>query len=333
VPENSPTVHEIVASHASSARAEMLQFSTFLDDRLSQLSIEMDEAVAAAGHTSRLAASEEFNQLLRRLKQCRSTEEVAAWLVDATSSYCGAAALFEVAGTTVRGVGARGFQLDGEESIEKLETPMDAAPALAHAVQERDTVIAIGSPAEVSPRIAAALGHAASEKVNLYPIEIQNRVVAILYATAGERTKVDGAALELLTYSAGSAAQILAQAVSAAPRSAEPELISIAGVDMHAHSPGSGVLLRQAREARARWFARAEAARLRLLHGAALERGRAQHDIYSALRPEIDSARRNYRQDFLAVSPAIPDYLHRELLSLAHHDESLLGPDYPGSLV
>jgi len=333
VPENSPSVLEIVASHASSARAQLLQFSTFLDDRLSELGSEMDEAVAAAGHTSRLAASEEFNQLLRRLRQCQSTEEVASWLVDATSTYCGAAALFEVIGTTVRGVGARGFQLDGEESIEKLETPMDAAPALAHAVQERDTVIALGSPAEVSPQIAAALGHATSEKVNLYPIEIHNKVVAILYATAGERTKVDGAALELLTYAAGSAAQILAQAASAAPREAEPELISIAGVDMHARSPGSVVLLRQAREARARWFARAEAARLRLLHGAALERGRAQRDIYSALRPEIDSARRSYRQDFLAVSPAIPDYLHRELLSLAHHDESLLGPDYPGSLV
>ena len=333
MPENSPSVHEVAASPASSARAHILQFSTLMQDHLSQLSVEMDEAVAAAGHKSRLAASEEFNQLLRRLRQCRSTEEVAAWLVDSTSSYCGAAALFEVVGTTIRGVCARGFQLDGEESIEKLETPLDAAPALAHAIHEHDTVIAIGSPAEVSPRIATALGHAPSEKVNLFPIEIQNKVVAILYATAGEQTKVDGAALELLTYAAGSAAQILAQSVSAAPRVAERELISINGVDMDAHTRGSGAVLRQAREARARWFARAEAARFRLLHGAALERGRAQHDIYSALRTEIDTARRTYRQDFLAVLPAMPDYLHRELLSLAHNDESLLGPDYPGSLV
>src|SRR5258708_7560685 len=127
MPENSsyPVVHEIAASQASGA------FPTFLQDRLSQLaaevearvSIEIDEAVAAAGYKSRLAASEEFNQLMRRLRQCRSTEEVAAWLLDSTSSYCGPAALFEVVGTAVRGVCARGYQLDGEESIEKFETP------------------------------------------------------------------------------------------------------------------------------------------------------------------------------------------------------------------
>src|SRR5260370_37489418 len=163
MPENStyPFVHEIAASHASGA------FPTFLQDRLSQLagevearvSIEIDEAAAAAGYKSRLAASEEFNQLMRRLRQCRSTEEVAAWLLDSTSSYCGPAALFEVIGTEVRGVRARGFQLDGAESIQELEGPIDAAPALATVAQERDTVIALGSPAEVSPQIAVTLGH------------------------------------------------------------------------------------------------------------------------------------------------------------------------------
>jgi hypothetical protein len=168
--------------------------------------------------------------------------------------------------------------------------------------------------------------------VYLYPVEIQDKVVAILYATAGGRTQIDSAALEFLAYAAGSAAQLLTPPPdSAAPQ--PPELISIRGVDMRTHTDASGALLRQAQEARARWFARAEAARIRLRHGAALERGRVQHDIYSALRPEIDAARRSYHQDFLAVSPAMADYLHRELLNLAHNDASLLGPDYPGSLV
>src|SRR5258706_9271076 len=205
MPENSDSlfVHE---TFDSSAQAEILPFSPFLRDRLSQLageiegrvSVEMNEAVAAAGHKSRLAASEEFNQQIRLLRQCRTTEEIAAWLVDSTSSYCGPAALFEVIGTAVRGVRARGFQLDGAESIEKLEALIDAAPALAHVVQQRDTVIAIGSPAEVSPPIAATLGHATTEKVYLYPVDVLDKVVAILYATAGARTHVDGAALELL---------------------------------------------------------------------------------------------------------------------------------------
>ena len=61
--------------------------------------------------------------------------------------------------------------------------------------------------------------------------------------------------------------------------------------------------------------------------------GRAERNVYKVLKPEIDAARRTYRQDFLAVSPVIADYLNKELIKLAHDDASLLGPDYPGSLV
>ena len=89
---------------------------------------------------------------------------------------------------------------------------------------------------------------------------------------------------------------------------------------------------RQALEARARWFARTEVARMRLTNRKALEQGRVQRNIYSALRPQIEAARRTYRQDYLAVSPVIADYLHRELVSLAYDDANLLGPEYPGSL-
>src|SRR4051794_19734698 len=195
-------VNEIVAGHAGSV-------ASFLQDRFSQLAADIDEAVAGATRKTRLAASEEFNQLMRRLRQCRSTEEVASWLVDSTSAFCGCAALFEVVAPRVRGVIQRGFQTDGG-AFEQLEMTLDAAPAFAHAVQERDTVIALGSPAEVSPQVASALGQASSGKVHLFPIEIQDKVVAILCAVAGEGAPVDGAALELLAQAAGSAAQMLA---------------------------------------------------------------------------------------------------------------------------
>ena len=69
---------------------------------------------------------------------------------------------------------------------------------------------------------------------------------------------------------------------------------------------------------------------MRLFHRAALERGRVERNIYSALKEPIDAARLAYRQDFLAVSPAIVDYLDKELIGLAHDDTNLLGPEYPG---
>ena len=267
--------------------------------------------------------------MMRRLRQCRSTEEVATWVLDSAASFGGPAALFEVAGTRLRGVRSRGFPTAGAEPFEEVETPFDEAPAFAHSIQEREPVVAIGSEAEVSKRIADALPHPPGEKVYLFPMAIQEKVVAVLYVTQAS----DRAALELLTGAAAGAAQILASEQSAGVRQAAPELIAIEGVDMRAHiGAAAGDIRRQALEARARWFARTEVARMRLFRRKALERGRVERNIYSALRPEIEAARRTYVQDYLAVSPAIADYLHRELVSLAHDDVNLLGPEYPGSL-
>ena len=276
-----------------------------------RVSVEMDK--------SRRAANEEMNQIMRRLRQCRSTEEVARWLIDSTSSFSGQAALFEVTSTMFRGVGARGFPFE-HERFGQLEIPLDRAPALAQSARECDMVVAAGSHGEISPEVAAALGHRPDEKVYLYPIVIEGKTVAILYATL----VVDSAALELLTQAGANAARIIASASQPQP---DTHLVTIEGANDRA------AILRRAKEARARWYARAAVAGILLRRGQAVERGRVERDIYGALRPEIDAARRVYKQDYLAVSPAMADYLHRELLKLAHDDASLLGPDYPGSLV
>jgi hypothetical protein len=275
--------------------------------------------VEEAGFKSRRALGEELNQMMRRLRQCRSTEEVATWLLDSSGSFGGPAALFEVMGSRLKGVRSRGFPNGGAEPFDELEAPLDEAPAFAHSIQEREPVVAIGAAAEISARIVNALPQAPGEKVYLFPMAIQEKVVAILYVTPGER-QTDSAALEMLTGAAACAAQILASEESSAVRQAA-----------HVGVPAADIR-RQALEARARWFARTEVARMRLTHGKALEQGRMERDIYSALRPQIEAARRTYRQDYLAVSPVIADYLHRELVSLAYDDANLLGPEYPGSL-
>jgi len=299
---------------------ELSQLIRQIEDRVS---IEVEEA----GFRSRRALGEELNQMMRRLRQCASTEEVAAWVLDSAASFGGPAALFEVAGARLRGVRSRGFPTAGSEAFEELEASLDDAPAFAHSIQEREPVVAIGTEAEISKRIADALPNAPGEKVYLFPMVIQEKVVAILYVTQAS----DRAALELLTGAAAGAAQIVASEQSAGMRQAAPELIAIEGVDMRAHV-GATDIRRQALEARARWFARTEVARMRLFRRRALERGRVERNIYRVLRPEIEAARRTYRQHYLAVSPVIADYLHRELVSLAHGDVNLLGPEYPGSL-
>jgi hypothetical protein len=294
-----------------------------LEDRVS---VEVDQAAIQ----SRRALSEELNQMMRRLRPCESTEEVARWLVDSASSFGGPAALFEVTGEQVRGVLSRGFDGVDRESVEVLDVPLAEAPALRDSIQQRETVVASGAAAEVSSRIFDALRQTPGGKVHLYPMMIQEKVVAVLYVTG---QNVESAALELLTEAAGRMAQILSAEERPVVSKPAPELIGISGVDMRPNSTPPTDLRRAAREARARWFARSEVARMRLAQRKALERGRMERDIYSALRPQIEAARRSYRQDFLAVSPVIVDYLHRELVGLANNDPNLLGPEYPGSLV
>jgi hypothetical protein len=328
-------MHEIGARHK--LNEPLLQSIRELEGRVSA-------ELSGVWARSRREFSDELNQTMRRLRRCASTEEVATWLVDSsTPQFCCSAALFEVLGPQVRGVRERGFDVRNAGAFEQVEAPLELAPALAQAARERDTVVAIGSESEVSPAILDALGQTGGEKVYLFPIVIQEKTVAILYAVAGIAQEVDTAALELLTNWAGSAVQLLAPEETSTARTARnpasaeiapTELVAIAGIDMGAHA---SVPVRDPKqeslEARARWFARVEVARMRLFHREAVERGRAERNIYSALREQIDAARLAYRQDFLAVSTGIADYLDKELIGLANDDANLLGPEYPGSLV
>src|SRR5438034_1229986 len=139
--QESHASQESAASHESAARSRI---SRFLEERLARLreeiesrtSNEIDAAAVTAGYKARRASHEEINQIMRRLRPCASTEEVAAWLVDSTSPFASRAALFEVTSTTLRGVRARGFHT-AQEIFERLEIPLDRSPALAHCVRER----------------------------------------------------------------------------------------------------------------------------------------------------------------------------------------------------
>lgn len=312
------------------------------NDSLLKLMRDIEGRVAAevdaAGLRARLAFSEQLNQMLRRLRCCVSPEEVAAWLVDSCApQFCGRAALFELSDGHLRGIRARGFPIARIEDFEDLNAPLAEAPAVAQAAREKDTIAAIGVAGEVSTAILDVLGQVPGEKVYLFPMVIEDRTAAILYV-AGDIA--DMAGLELLTHAAAGAAHVFAARETPVSRPLANELVAIAGVKMNAavnrfsaSRRPAGPLEQEAVAAKARWFARVEIARLRLFHREALDQGCAQRSIYTALKKEIDAARAKYRRDFLAVSPAIADYLDKELIGLAHNDANLLGPDYPGSLV
>ena len=85
---------------------------------------------------------------------------------------------------------------------------------------------------------------------------------------------------------------------------------------------------------RASRFARVQVAEMRLYKANAVREGRAQRDLYSALKEDIDAAREAFRLNFVTACASMADYLHLELVrTLANDDPLSLGPAYPGPLV
>lgn len=145
-----------------------------------------------------------------------------------------------------------------------------------------------------------------------FPILVEGRVAAILYV---EGEPVDANGLEALAALAG-----------ACRRPAPKE---------HRAAPDWSQLSRedQALHLRAQRFARVRVAEMRLYKSQAVHSGRAERNLYAALKQDIDSAREALRRDFISASPAMPDYFHLELLrTLANDDAGVLGEDYPGPL-
>jgi hypothetical protein len=90
----------------------------------------------------------------------------------------------------------------------------------------------------------------------------------------------------------------------------------------------------QALHLKAQRFARVKVAEYRLFQPDAVRVGREKGDFYSELRASIDPDREKFRQEFVTPSPTMVDYFHLELIrGLAHEDERLLGPGYPGPIV
>ena len=88
-----------------------------------------------------------------------------------------------------------------------------------------------------------------------------------------------------------------------------------------------------ATDAAAQRFAKVKIAEIQLYQAAAVKSGRAARDLYGALKPHIEAARRAFEERFLKSGSRTADYLHFELLRvLANDDATLLGPGYPGPL-
>jgi hypothetical protein len=241
-----------------------------------------------------------------------------------------------------RGLASRNLGSTSGGDAGKFQFHADDAGAVRSALDSGDPVVALASPAEISPCLAEAFSVPASEaeeqefaRAYLFPVLARQTAVAMLIASGA----VVPAPLEVLSEAAGMRLELFSVPPPLAPLR-NPELVQIAAPSVPASAAGEH---RQWTELspddqkihlQAQRVARVRVAELRLYHAEELRKGVFAGDIYGALQTGIDAARTDFLQSYLSKSPTMVDYLHLEILrSLAHDDDRLLGKDYPGPMV
>ncbi len=307
---------------ASSAPLTALR--RLFEDRLLQLSTEVEGLFAEDRERAHREFTDQLNQAVRRMRLAPDAGELDATLADAAGCFAEGAAVFRVDGDSAAAVRMRGAGEEAARRFSGLRIPLAAAAALAGAVETREPVIAAAIPNEVSQEMVDLVGHTAESRVSIFPVSIRERAAALLYAWGNPQ----GPVLEILAQ--------LASAIRTAlePPPAPPPLLQIAPAP--APKPSWDALPPEEQQVhlRAQRFARVRVAEMRLHEPEAVQSGRAARDLYGSLRKKIDDVRGEFHRAFFATCPSMVDYLHLELVrTLANDDPELLGKDYPGPLV
>jgi hypothetical protein len=336
-------------------------FSRLIEDLEPQVDSEVESRVTAAVEAavhgavadavgeSRRALAEELNQGVRRLRNAVNPDELYATLLDVTVPFCDQAAIFSIHETVVRAermrrpVGTAAGEDAAAGNLPPLEFPLSQAAAFASAVNTCDPVIAMGTPAEISAALAKLFSHESDQRVFLFPLVSGGKAASVFCAAEN----VQAPPVELLAGIAGLELQSFVAGPEVAPveeraeSSAAAGLVAISGPAPRdrAEAPPQHHAWRglsrdeQQKHLAAQRFARVQIAEMWLGKPGAVRSGRVARDLYSELKPQIDTARNQFREKYMTLSPSMVDYLHLELVrSLAHDEPILLGPNYPGPL-
>jgi len=283
------------------------------------------EFIAACSQSAQAARSEivqDLSRFLRRLRQYQTESEWYAAVLDGASELVREAAIFAIRDDALCLRGQCNLSLPVD-----LTFPVRSAGAFATAVDSKDPVIALRTPAEVTGPLSTPESGA---RAHIVPILNGSRVVAILFAGEGDR--VDLNALELL---AGMASLVLERQSNRSLHAQIAVATKPASQNNGPVLPGWAQLSGQQRELhiRAQRFSRVAVAEMQLSRPEACRAGREQANLYVFLNKEIDKAREAYRKQFM-TTPSMVDYLHLELVrTAAEGDERKLGADYPGRLL
>jgi hypothetical protein len=279
---------------------------------LAEAGVKAAADVKRAREDARQSQVESLNQFLRRLRAA-GEERVLDLLAEGCASYAGKLVVLVFESNQARSAAGVGL---AEQGMHPLSFDIPSARAIVAAIDSRDPMVALATEAEISPILAREFGLASDRKAYLFPVVARQTVVAMLVASDVGVC----APIELFCEAAGM--RFETGAAAPAPETSGPR--------------GWDDLTTEERKLhlQAQRTARVRVAEMRLYHENDLRKGAAGGDIYGALKTEIDAARDQFLQIYLAKSATMVDYLHLEILrSLAHDDDRLLGHNYPGPMV
>ncbi len=284
---------------------------------------EFDLACLKAARTSRTATTDELSQIVWRLKNSENESDLMDAALDGTARFAKQVAWFAVEAGKLRARGARRIDLPPDLAI-----PLANAAAFANAIESKDTVVTLRAPLDVSEALSSG---EKPERAFLRPILNRSRVAAVLFASADDQADLNG--IELLSLVSSAMLECLGRKGAVNPdglaeetgaSSPRPKPVLPSWSDLEETHRNLHI--------RAQRFARTKVAEIQLYKSELCQKGIEREDLYLYLTQEIDSARDNFRTQFMTI-PTMVDYLHLELVgSLADGDEFLLGADYPGQM-
>ncbi len=180
------------------------RIDSLCQDHASSLSAEITRvAEAELAHAKEELAAESGVQLdglasaIRRIREAEEPVGVLTELVEAAPLFCNRAALWlhrdgRVVGFRAAGSGGHP-DVDG---MKALSLECSAAPAIAHAVQSRDTVITQGAGHNLSPELSQCFEYGDEQEVRVHPLVLRNTVLAVLLV---DGDSVHVAAIEAMT--------------------------------------------------------------------------------------------------------------------------------------
>lgn len=328
---------------------------------LQQKSQELAEDVAQrtgaalASHPAQPVRTKELRDGARRIAGSKTQTETLEALLTAGSAITPACGLM-----ILRGAQAIGWGCQGIATLETFKrATMDCTRGIVSIVISSCSAKA-AQVSELDPAFTAALGLASSSRVLLVPVLLKERVAALLIALP--RHSDDLAGLELLgqvaeltldlqTYRKASPVRPavphgVAEAVKPGAVAPAPEPVyatARAAIASPAPTAQSAVpalqqsgsapqapqpVLDEAHE-KARRFAKLLVEEIKLYNQAKLAEGRAQCDIYSRLREDIEKSRGAYQKRY-GESVRGTDYFSQELMRiLADNNRAVMGAGFP----